>query len=109
MSRRAHLAITALREYSADVRPGSAATLPDGTTLEVFLDDPHHVRMANPDEGQDRDPGLASGRSRSTPARAVIPAAAIERRTGGGSGGAGGGGGGGGGGRGGGGGGGGGG
>jgi rRNA-processing protein FCF1 len=50
MSRRAHLAITALRQYSADLRPGSAATLPDGTTLEAFLDDPGHVRMANPDE-----------------------------------------------------------
>jgi predicted ribonuclease YlaK len=50
MSRRAHLAITALREYSAGMRPGSAATLPDGTTLEVFLDEQGHVRMANPDE-----------------------------------------------------------
>jgi rRNA-processing protein FCF1 len=50
MSRRAQLAITALRQYSADLRASSAATLPDGTTLEVFLDDPGHVRMANPDE-----------------------------------------------------------
>jgi len=50
MSRRAHLAITALRQCSAELRPGSAAILPDGTTLEVFLDDPGHVRMANPDE-----------------------------------------------------------
>jgi hypothetical protein len=50
MSRRADLAIRALRRYSADLRPGSAATLPYGTTLEVFLDDPGHVRMANPDE-----------------------------------------------------------
>jgi predicted ribonuclease YlaK len=50
MSRRADLAIRALRQYSADLRPGSAATLPGGTTLEVFLDDPGHVRMANPDE-----------------------------------------------------------
>ena len=33
-----------------DLRPGSAATLPDGTTLEVFLDEPGHLRMANPDE-----------------------------------------------------------
>jgi hypothetical protein len=50
MSRRADLAIRALRQYSDDLRPGSAATLPDGTTLEVFLDDPGHMRMANPDE-----------------------------------------------------------
>lgn len=50
MSRRADLAIRALRQYSADLRPGYAATMPDGTTLEVYLDDPGHVRMANPDE-----------------------------------------------------------
>jgi rRNA-processing protein FCF1 len=50
MSRRAHIAIRMLRQYSADLRPGSAAALPDGTTLEVFLDDPGHVRMADPDE-----------------------------------------------------------
>lgn len=50
MSRRASLAIAALRQHSASLRPGSAATLPDGTTLEVFLDEPGHVRMANPDE-----------------------------------------------------------
>ncbi|MGH3826905.1 MAG: PIN domain-containing protein [Pseudonocardiaceae bacterium] len=50
MSRRADLAVRALRQYSAGLRPGSAATLPDGTTLEVFLDDPGHARMANPDE-----------------------------------------------------------
>ena len=50
MSRRADLAIRALRQHSGDLRPGSAATLTDGTTLEVFLDDPDHVRMANPDE-----------------------------------------------------------
>lgn len=50
MSRRADLASRALRQYSGDLRPGSAAALPDGTTLEVFLDDPDHVRIANPDE-----------------------------------------------------------
>lgn len=50
MSHRADLTIKALRQYSADLRPGSAATLPGGTALEVFLDDPGHVRMANPDE-----------------------------------------------------------
>jgi hypothetical protein len=50
MSRRAGLAIRALRQYSADLCPDSAATLPGGTTLEVFLDDPGHMRMANPDE-----------------------------------------------------------
>jgi hypothetical protein len=50
MSRRADLAIRALRQHSGDLHPGSAATLPDGTTLEVFLDDPDHMRIANPDE-----------------------------------------------------------
>jgi hypothetical protein len=50
MSRRASLAFAALRQHSASLRPGSAATLPDGTTLEVFLDEPGQVRMANPDE-----------------------------------------------------------
>jgi hypothetical protein len=50
MSRRADLAIRALRQHSGDLRPGSAATLPDSTTLEVFLDDPGQVRMGNPDE-----------------------------------------------------------
>jgi hypothetical protein len=37
---------------------------------------------ALPGNGQDRHPGLALGRSCPTPARAVIPAAAIERRVG---------------------------
>jgi rRNA-processing protein FCF1 len=50
MSHRADLAIRALREHSADLRPGSAASFPDGTTLEVFPDEPGHVRKANPDE-----------------------------------------------------------
>lgn len=50
MSHRADLAIRALRQYSAGLGPGGPATLPDGTTLEVFLDEPGHVRMANPDE-----------------------------------------------------------
>lgn len=50
MSRRADLAIRTLRQYSAGLCPGSAAALPDGTTAEVFLDDPGHVRMANPNE-----------------------------------------------------------
>lgn len=50
MSRRADLAIRTLREYSASLRPGGAAALPDGTTLEVFLNDPGHVPLANPDE-----------------------------------------------------------
>jgi predicted ribonuclease YlaK len=50
MSRRADLAIRALRQHSGDLRPGRAATWPDGTTLEVFLDEPGHVRKANPDE-----------------------------------------------------------
>lgn len=38
---------------------------------------------ALPGDGQDRHPGLALGRSCPTPARAVIPGAAIERRVGG--------------------------
>ncbi|MHB1595613.1 MAG: PIN domain-containing protein [Streptosporangiaceae bacterium] len=50
MSRRAGLAIAALRQHSASLRPGGAAMLPDGTTLEVFLDEPGHARMPNPDE-----------------------------------------------------------
>lgn len=50
MSRRANLAIRALRQYSADLRPERAAILPDGTTIEVLLDEPSHMRMANPDE-----------------------------------------------------------
>jgi hypothetical protein len=50
MSRRADLAIRALREHSGDLRRGGATTFPDGTTLEVLLDDPGHVRRANPDE-----------------------------------------------------------
>jgi predicted ribonuclease YlaK len=44
------LASSALRQHGGDLRPGGVATLPDGTTLEVFLDDPGHVRKANPDE-----------------------------------------------------------
>jgi len=50
MSRRADQAIRVLREYSAGLRPGNAATLPDATTLEIFLDEPGHQRLANPDE-----------------------------------------------------------
>jgi hypothetical protein len=50
MSRRASLAIAALREHSTGLRPGCVATLPDGTTAEVFLDEPGHVRKGNPDE-----------------------------------------------------------
>ena len=50
MSKRASLAIAALREHSSDLRPGSVATLPDGTTAEVFLDEPGHVRKTNLDE-----------------------------------------------------------
>jgi predicted ribonuclease YlaK len=50
MSGRADLVIRALREHSADLRPGSATTFADGTTLEVFLDEPDHVRRSNPDE-----------------------------------------------------------
>src|SRR5258706_1363936 len=50
MSRRADQAIRVLREYSAGLRPGNAATLPDATTLEIFLDDPGHQRLPNPVE-----------------------------------------------------------
>jgi hypothetical protein len=50
MSRRASDAIRALRDHSKGLRPGSAATLEDGTTLEVFLDPAGHKRKANPDE-----------------------------------------------------------
>jgi hypothetical protein len=50
MSKRADLAIRVLREYSADLGPGEFAELPDGTTLEVFLDEPGHVRKANFDD-----------------------------------------------------------
>jgi hypothetical protein len=51
-----------------DLRPGTAATLPDGTTLEVFLDEPGHVRMANPDEELIALPA-ASARHRPPPDR----------------------------------------
>ncbi len=50
MAGRAAKAIKVLGKYSSDLRPGSAATFADGTTLEVFLDDPGHERKANPDE-----------------------------------------------------------
>jgi len=48
MSHRANQAIRVLREYSKDLRPGSVATLADGVTLEIFLDEPGHRRRANP-------------------------------------------------------------
>jgi hypothetical protein len=50
MSRRADMAVRALREHRGDLVPGSVATFADGTTCEVFLDDAGHVRKANPDE-----------------------------------------------------------
>jgi hypothetical protein len=50
MSRRADMAVRALREHRADLVPGSAATFANGTTCEVFLDEASHVRKANPDE-----------------------------------------------------------
>ena len=40
MSRRADLALRAPREHSAALRPGSAATFADGSTVEVFPDEP---------------------------------------------------------------------
>ncbi len=50
MSRRADMAVRALREHRAYLVPGSAATFADGTTCEVFLDEAGHLRKANPDE-----------------------------------------------------------
>jgi len=50
MSRRADMAVRALREHRADLMPGSAATFVGGTTCEVLLDETGHVRKANPDE-----------------------------------------------------------
>lgn len=50
MSRRADLAVRVLRQYSELLRPGNAATLPDGTTIEILLDEPRHERLPNPDE-----------------------------------------------------------
>jgi predicted ribonuclease YlaK len=50
MSGRAQQALKALRDYKTDLGPGKAATLPDGTTLEIFLDEPGRQRKANPDE-----------------------------------------------------------
>jgi hypothetical protein len=50
MSRRADMAVRALREHRADLVPGSVATFAGGVTCEVFLDEAGHVRKANPDE-----------------------------------------------------------
>lgn len=50
MSRRADQAIRVLRQYSSQLGPGGCATFPDGTTLEIFLDEPDHRRRLNPDE-----------------------------------------------------------
>jgi PIN domain len=50
MSRRADQAIRVLRQYSSQLGPGSCVTLPDGTMLEIFLDEPDHRRKLNPDE-----------------------------------------------------------
>jgi rRNA-processing protein FCF1 len=50
MSNRANQALAVLRGYRKDLGPGRAATLPDGTTLEIFLDEPGHQRLANYDE-----------------------------------------------------------
>jgi hypothetical protein len=50
MAARAAKAIRVLRNYSGKLGSGNAATFADGTTLEVFLDDPGHQRKANPDE-----------------------------------------------------------
>jgi len=49
MSRRADQALRALRQRGKELRPGSAAVLEDGTTLEVFLDEPDHQRNINLD------------------------------------------------------------
>jgi predicted ribonuclease YlaK len=50
MSNRANQALRVLRLYGTELRPGSAAVLKDGTTLEVFLDEPGYQRRVNLDE-----------------------------------------------------------
>jgi rRNA-processing protein FCF1 len=50
MGGRAQKALKVLRCYRVDLRPGNAATLPDGTTVEILLDEPGRARLANPDE-----------------------------------------------------------
>lgn len=50
MAARANSAIKALHDYSNGLRPGCYAELPDGSTIEVWLDEPGHKRKLNPDE-----------------------------------------------------------